>query len=516
MDELTIGIYARKSVYRDNSDSVAVQVKSCKEYASLVFRDKKIKFQIYDHDEGFSGKNVNRPSYQELMTDVRNGKLNIVMVYKLDRISRSVKDFSETYETMCAHQVSFLSVKESFDTSTPIGRTVMYILAAFAQLERENTSERVADSMLALGLNGKWTGGKLPAGMSSIRKTVGEKEHSYLVVDPERIPMVKLLGEMFLSGYSITALERYCRTNNIKSESGKFLSCSQIHTILSNPVYCGADQDAYYYFSEKGCTLPEQSLFTGKYGLIAYGRTKQTSGTQKNATYPLAIGIHEPVFSGKEWVAIQNRFHQNLMCRTSKYEIGILKGTMKCSCGAKMEIKTYLKKGSTFSYYYCSKMQRQGNAYCDSGYVRVEKVDDIFLSELKKAKLNPESILLKKSASLPLDKKKLQKDLTAVNASIENLTSALMENTASTAASYIISKIEKLDVEKRNLETAIRKADLSAQTEKEEAENRLHVYQSICKLLDNFESMPYREKNELIKNTIKSCTFDGEHLSVTF
>ena len=156
---LTIGIYPRKSVYRDNSDSVNVQVQLCKDYAGIIFKDREVDFRVYDKDEGFSGKNMNRPSFQELMDDVRSNALDVVMVYKLDRISRNVQEFSAMYDIFQQHNVSFVSVKESFDTTTPMGRTVMYILAAFAQLERENTSERVTDNMRALGAAGKWTGG---------------------------------------------------------------------------------------------------------------------------------------------------------------------------------------------------------------------------------------------------------------------------------------------------------------------------------------------------------------------
>ena len=172
---MVIGIYPRKSVYRDNSDSVSVQVELCKEYASIIFKGQNIDFKIYNKDEGFSGKNINRPSFQELMKDVSQNKLDVVMVYKLDRISRNVREFSAMYETFEEHGVAFVSVKESFDTSTPIGRTVMYILAAFAQLERENTSERVTDNMLALAEQGRWTGGNTPTGMRTIRKKTGGK-----------------------------------------------------------------------------------------------------------------------------------------------------------------------------------------------------------------------------------------------------------------------------------------------------------------------------------------------------
>jgi len=131
---MRIGIYPRKSVYRDNSESVSTQVKLCKEYASIIYRGQELEYMIYDKDEGFSGRNVNRPSYKQLMNDVRGGLLDVVMVYKLDRISRNVQDFSNTFAVFQEHGVNFVSVKESFDTSTPIGRTVMYILAAFAQL----------------------------------------------------------------------------------------------------------------------------------------------------------------------------------------------------------------------------------------------------------------------------------------------------------------------------------------------------------------------------------------------
>ena len=206
---MVIGIYPRKSVYRDNSDSVQVQVQMCREYAGIIFKGQSLEFRVYDKDEGFSGKNTNRPSFKELMADVQSDLLDAVIVYKLDRISRNVREFSAMYDIFQKHNVAFVSVKESFDTSTPMGRTVMYILAAFAQLERENTSERVADNMLALGAAGRWTGGRCPAGMASVKRSVGGREHSFLVVDETTIGNVKLLYALILEGCTITKAERY-------------------------------------------------------------------------------------------------------------------------------------------------------------------------------------------------------------------------------------------------------------------------------------------------------------------
>lgn len=510
---MRIGIYARKSVYRDNSDSVQVQIKSCKDYANILYHNTGIEFVIYDRDEGFSGKNTNRPSFQQLLSDVRAGKLDVVMVYKLDRISRSVKDFSDTYELLQAHDVAFLSVKETFDTSTPIGRTVMYILAAFAQLERENTSERVADSMMALGSGGKWTGGNLPAGMTSIRKIVGDKEHSFLIVDNTRIGVVKTIFELYLSGKTITGIERYFRDNGIRTESGKFFGTNQIHGILSNPVYCANDPEAYYYFKEKGYRVPELVQFDGTRGLIGYGKTKQTSKQVKTDTWTIAIGIHEPVISATDWIKCQDRFGMNKMYRSNKYEVGILKGILRCECGSRIDIRTYCKNDRLFSYYYCSKMSRQGKSFCNTGYVKVDIIDNLFIQKLREIKLNPDSIALKAESGY-VNTDKLHIDLKRVTDGIHNLTNALMENSGSSASSYIITQIEKLDKEKQVLERKLNAAEKNNRDAALAADTKESIYQNICRLLDNFDDMTYTEKNELLKSTVTSCilTQDGIHI----
>lgn len=516
---MVIGIYPRKSVYRDNSDSVQVQVQLCKEYAGIVFKGKNLEFRIYDKDEGFSGKNMNRPSFKELMADVKANELDAVIVYKLDRISRNVREFSSMYEIFQQHNVAFVSVKESFDTSTPMGRTVMYILAAFAQLERENTSERVADSMLSLGMAGKWTGGKLPAGMTSIRQKVGSKEHSYLMVDPETIPRVKLLYDLLLQGNTITKVERYCRDHGIRSQTGKFLSTSQIHGIITNPVYCQNSEEAYEYFAALGCQLPDRALFDGFHGLIGYGKTKTDAISQRrqsSTSWKIAIGIHEPVISSGDWIAAQKRLGINKMYHTPKYEAGILKGMLRCRCGAKMDIRTYRKNSITFSYYYCKTMARQGKGVCNSDYVRVDQIDAVFLRELQKLRLNPSGIRIRKESSTAPDTDSIQAEIRKTQKSIDNLTNALMQAMETPAAAYIIAQIGELDKQKRNLEGNLRQArkqQLENQTMKETEEI---IFENICYLLDNFDQISYTGKNELIRKIVKNCTFDGESLRIIF
>lgn len=510
---MVIAIYPRKSVYRDNSDSVQVQVQLCKDYANILYHDVPLDFRIYDRDEGFSGKNTNRPSYQELMQDVKRNEIDVVMVYKLDRISRNVQEFSAMYSTFQKHNVSFVSVKESFDTTTPMGRTVMYILAAFAQLERENTSERVADSMLALGASGKWTGGTLPCGFTSVRKKDGKKEHSYLVVDPSSIGLVKRLYQLFLEGYSITGVERYCRDNGIRSRAGYFLSSSQIHGILANPVYCQNSLEAYYYLKDIGCALPDQSLFDGQSGLIGYGRTRTSADAQRTqikSNWTISIGIHEPVIPAADWISVQKRFGVNKLIRTAKYNCGLLKGVLRCKCGARMDIRTYTKNNITFSYYYCTSMARQGKQKCNSGYIRIEGVDQSFLNQLRRLRLNPDSLKLRKDSDDLPDAKSLRSQIRTMDESIRNLTAALEQALDTSAIGYIIRKISELDKEKHSLEISLQKAELRILSAKSDAEIEAEIYQSICYLLDNFDTIDYRGKTELIRKIVKKCILDTE------
>lgn len=514
---MTIGIYPRKSVYRDNSESVSVQIQLCKDYAGILYKDQDITFRVYDRDEGFSGKNTNRPSFQELMADVKAGCLDIIMVYKLDRISRNVQEFSEMFSTFQRYGVSFVSVKESFDTNTPIGRTVMYILAAFAQLERENTSERVSDNMRALGAAGMWTGGRRPAGMTSIRKRIDGKEHSFLMVDPDSIGLVKSLYRLLLDGYSLTGAERYCRDHGIRTKAGKYLSSNQIYQIIINPVYCANDLDAYYYLRQKGHTLPDQRLFDGANGLIAYGRTSSTDKNVHNHTWTIAIGIHEPVLSGKEWTDAQARLGHNKMYRSNKYESGILKGVLRCRCGSRIDIRTYTKNGLLFSYYYCAAAIRKGHSYCNSGYARVDKIDRLFRERLHQIRIDPSLIILRQDEPQAVaDTGQMQEELSRLDQSIHNLTAALMEHSASSAASYIIAQIEQLDAQKRQLEYNLQLAELSRQQAENAARNRETVYQQICTLLENFDDLSYLQKNEFIKKMVKTCTLDGETLDIMF
>ena len=518
---MNIGIYPRKSVYRDNSDSIDVQVNLCKEYAELVYRGQELNFIIYDGDEGFSGKNTNRPAFTRMMKDVRQGLLNAVIVYKLDRISRNVQDFSATFSILQEYDVAFVSVKESFDTSTPIGRTVMYILAAFAQLEREQISIRVADNMQALGAAGKWTGGMLPAGMTSIKKTMNGKQHSYLMVDPVKIKPVKKIYELFLSGYTLTGLERYCRDNGIHTQAGKFMSATQIYALLTNPIYAQNSEEMYDYLQEKGCSLPERGLFDGDKGLIAYGRTRNNATTQKRQKenkWIIAVGIHEYVIDSQKWIAVQKRMGINKQVRSNKYQVGLLKGVLKCKCGGSMINRVYQKNGLQFEYYVCVNRDRKGSGFCNAAHVRINNIDELFLKQLKILSLDKEHIRLDSQiyAEEENDIERIREDMQSLQSKIKNLTIALQENMQSVASRYLVEQIEVLDKQYSSLSRKLLNANRVNAAKAAYQNNVDNVYQGICYLIHNFDILSYEEKNELIRRTVKKCVLDEGNLQIIF
>ena len=153
MDNRIDAIYGRQSIDKKDSISIESQFEFCR-YELKGGEGREYK------DKGYSGKNIERPDFQRLLQDIKLGLIKRVIVYKLDRISRSIVDFAKLMELFKQYNVEFVSCTEKFDTSTPMGRAMLNICIVFAQLERETIAERVQDNMLMLSYTGRWLGGK--------------------------------------------------------------------------------------------------------------------------------------------------------------------------------------------------------------------------------------------------------------------------------------------------------------------------------------------------------------------
>ena len=147
--------------------------------------------------------------------------------------------------------------------------------------------------------------------------------------------------------------------------------------------------------------------------------------------------------------------------------------------------------------------------------MKVDTIDNLFIEKLRAIKLHPTSIVLK-SESGYVNTQKLHTDLKKVSDGIRNLTNALMENASSSASSYIVAQIEQLDKEKRLLEKRLHAAEQSNRAAATAAETKENIYRDICRLLDNFDDMTYKEKNELLKNTVTSCILADDEIRIIF
>ena len=183
-------IYTRQSVDRIDSISTESQVEFCKKEVSGE------NYKIYT-DKGYSGKNIARPAFQEMLSDIKAGKVNRVIVYRLDRISRSVLDFANLIEVFQKNRVDFVSTMEKFDTSTPIGKAMLMIVMIFAQLERETIQQRVIDAYSSRSKRGFYMGGRVPFGFELVETTIdGIRTKMYKPIE-EEAEVIRLIFSMY-------------------------------------------------------------------------------------------------------------------------------------------------------------------------------------------------------------------------------------------------------------------------------------------------------------------------------
>ena len=319
-----IAIYSRKSRFTGRGESIENQIELCRRYIHVHCPEKEDDIIVYE-DEGYSGGNTNRPRFREMMADGEARRISLVVCYRLDRISRDISDFARLIDRLNDLGVGFVSVKEQFDTASPLGRAMMYIASVFSQLERETIAERIRDNMLELSKSGRWLGGVTPTGYRSRaaeKKTPDGKikKVCHLELVPEEAETVRLVFEKFIETGSLTATEVYLDETGVRTKNGRRFSRYTIRAMLKNPVYARADKAVYDYFTEQSADLygPEEE-FDGTYGLMAYNKTLQRPGrtnkTKEVQKWIVAPGRHPGIIEGAAWADVQMIFLRNRRSR---------------------------------------------------------------------------------------------------------------------------------------------------------------------------------------------------------
>ncbi|MBD5450552.1 MAG: recombinase family protein, partial [Lachnospiraceae bacterium] len=268
-------LYARQSIEKKDSISVESQLEYCRYEthgeACIEYTDK-----------GFSGKDTNRPGFEKMMNDIRTGKIKRVIVYKLDRISRSILDFANMMEIFQKYHVEFVSSTEKFDTSTPIGRAMLNICIVFAQLERETIQKRVTDAYYARCKRGFYMGGRIPYGYRLTNTVIDNVRTSMYEEVSEESEQLKLIYSMYAdTDNSLGDIVRYLNEHQIKNLRGTNWSTARISEMLRNPVYVEADIDVYQFFQSQGANIYNPaSDFTGYNACYLYKGTVSTTRKQ--------------------------------------------------------------------------------------------------------------------------------------------------------------------------------------------------------------------------------------------
>lgn len=247
-EQKTVAIYTRVSTgYQVDKDSLPFQKKELTAYCRHVLHAEKT--ELFE-DAGKSGKNTDRPAYQRMMKKIRAGEISHVVVYKIDRISRNLVDFSLMYDEFKKYRVTFISLNEQFDTSSAIGEAVLKIILVFAELERKLTSERVTDVMIGRAMSGKWNGARMPYGWK------WNEEKAFPEHDPIEAPNARQLYEIYEKTRSTAKVRDYCYDNGIQTKRGGKWNTSTICSYLRNPMNKG-DYRYNYRNSARGQKKPE-------------------------------------------------------------------------------------------------------------------------------------------------------------------------------------------------------------------------------------------------------------------
>lgn len=320
-------------------------------------RDEKI---IPIVDNGFSGGNVNRDGFQQMIRLVRQGKVRKVIVYKLDRISRSLSDFVNILQEFKEHNVMFVSSQESFDTSSTYGEMIVKLLMVFAEFERTSIISRVTQAYAHRSEMGFYMGGRRPYGFELVPTVIHNIKTKKLNPVPLEIGQVRYIFEVYAQeNVSLRRLLDVLVAEGKNPMNGSSWTTAKLSTILKNPIYAKADSGLYDYYERRGVQIiTDVSMFTGEYGAQLYGRNKHKPGDSDWSDMKLVLMTHSGIIGSDIWLKCQRNLERNRQI-TNSYSnpTSWLAGKVICEkCGHTMTtIKGKISKsGAVRRYFNCT------------------------------------------------------------------------------------------------------------------------------------------------------------------
>lgn len=372
-----VAIYCRVSTTEQAEEGYSIdeQKRKIREYCE---REGHEIYNLYK-DRGISGKNINnRPGIKRLLQDATNNKFDLVIVWKLNRISRKLLDILNIVELLDKHNIAFRSLTESFETETPSGKLQLNIMGAIGEFERETIAENVKMGMLARAREGRWNGGVvLGYDVVEIPSDGKKRKNSKLEINEKEACAVRRIFELYSQGNGYKAVVNRINKEGYKTKKNNQFAVATVKEILNNPVYIGK---------------------------IRYNVRQDWSKKRRNKINPdpiISEGQHESIIDIETWNKVQVILKERSKKHNKVYDSEFpLTGILKCPvCGAGMTISrsTSKRKDGTkrvLEYYSCGNWKNKGTAVCKSNSIRVEVADEYVLNKVMEL-INDKSILKK-------------------------------------------------------------------------------------------------------------------------
>lgn len=442
-------IYTRQSVDKMDSISIESQLEYCK------YETRGNPYKSYS-DKGYSGKNTNRPAFEEMLEDIKQGKISRVIVYKLDRISRSILDFANMMEVFAEHNVEFVSSTERFDTSTPIGRAMLNICIVFAQLERETIQKRVADAYYSRSKRGFYMGGRIPYGFEKVKTEIDGIKTSKYVPIPEEAEQIRLMYSLYADeDNSLGDIIAYFNKNGIKHFRGGMWSVGRISEMLRNPIYVMADADVYDFFKSQGANIINPvSDYTGYNACYLYQGTVSKTRKQLDLTdKEIVLAPHQGIIPSRDWLKCRIRCLNNRQStKTCKATASWLVGKVKCGkCGYGLTIVKANTKWHRYFVCATALATKKENCQGTGGTVYADVLEEYMLNAIrnKLSEFKTLSQKKKKQINPKINKNKIR--MSEIENEINDLLSKVVGANA-VLMQYINERVESLDTERKKLQ----------------------------------------------------------------
>lgn len=485
MDKKTrVSLYIRVSTGRqaNEGDSLEEQENELKkfcEYKNYLIH------KIYI-ERGRSAKDTNRPEYQKLLESIKEKKINAVIVKKLDRLSRSLLDFEEFMKIAQQHNVEFISLKENFDTTNAMGKAMLRVALVFAQLEREQTSERISDVMGYRAEQGLYNGGITPYGYDSINKELSPHKQEKKIVE--------LIFNKVIESKSTIEVARFLNEMGYRNRSGQLWDCRRINNILQNSVYKG---------------------------IVRWGKK-------------LYQGIHQPIISDKKFEEARYILNRNKYISKNNKTNAILQRILFCGdCHCPMSPSHSLNRNKQkYFYYRCTKTNNTTGtkqSKCKFKYTSFNAIEErvinlmLSLSQEQSFKLL-ENQILKHNQTIERQLQYIKNELIMLERKLETikekkehyLDSLISLKFLSSERQRINEKLEELDTEEKQAKANLYKQQFELSQKTDERIDLTDFKERLVSFKKDYESFSRTQLKEYLITTIQEIIYYPEKLTVHF